>query len=795
MKNLIGLIIAFIAIPFVNAQTICGTDYFLEQQILENPSLQTDFQNNTLINVDPSTLNTSSRDLTVIPVVFHIFHDNEIGNISYEQILSAMDMINEDFRRTNSDTGNTRAIFAPYAVDSEIEFRLAQIDPNGTCTNGINRINNPNLPYDAGQNVKSESYWPSSEYFNVWVVNSINSAGVQGTILGYAQFPGTGNWNTYGVIIRNDRIGSIGTATSADRTLTHEVGHCLNLMHTFQSGCGSSCSNSGDRVCDTPPVDFSTQTCDKNQNQCTNDTQGPSPYALDVKDQIENYMSYNDCQNMYTLGQKARMQAAFLSHSTLANLVSGNNLMASGVNNLNPGICSAEFEVSSQQVCVGQMVQFTDYSFFNPKSHQWTFEGADIPISSQKNPVVTYSTPGTYEVRLTVEDSTAQTATTIKSNFITVLSSYGHTAPFTEDFEQGNNLTEMSWFANIQSSSFGWFLDPTNGYSGNQSLRASAFGNDGKISVTSMAYDASNLDSGNLSFVHAYAPIVGESSNYVRIYVSGNCGEEWKVLKVLGGNSLSTTTSKNSAYVSPNTSDWKSNLIAIPTEHLTANLRFKFEYNANGGNNIFIDNINLNGGVNRDLHLRAPYNGTSGVSINPLLNWNAIDTIDYYALEIDTDTTFTSIDYEWHQLNYISSSSNNTDTEWSLNNLVHGQTYFWKVTGSLNGVDTTVSDTWSFKVDSTTLGITTITDQLFKVTAYPNPSRDVVYLNVKSNSNETVEIVMYDVTGNRVKTIFNGELIESETLFTVSRGNLTNGIYLIQTISKNGMDTQRFVLE
>jgi PKD repeat protein len=791
MKKIIGLFIVLFTVQISIAQEVCGTDYYLEQELLKNPHLL-DKSPDQSVGVNHKT---GSRGVKIIPLVFHIFHDNEVGNISYEQILSAVDMLNEDFRRTNTDTTNTRGIFKPFAADTEIEFRLAQVDPDGNCTNGVVRINDPNYAYDGDDDVKPISRWPYNEYFNIWVVNNIESSGVQGIILGYARFPGWGGLDRYGVIIRNDRVGRTGTANSGDRTLTHEVGHCLNLYHTFQSGCGSNCSNSGDNVCDTPPVNNSTQPCDKYQNQCANDAQGPSPYVTDVVDQIENYMSYNDCQNMFTLGQKDRMEDAFDDHSFLTQLVSGSNLVATGVNNTNPGICKAEFEAQSQQVCVGQPVQFTDFSFHNPKTHLWNFEGADVVSSSDKNPVVTYSIPGIYKVSLTVSDSNQTVASTTKSDFITVISSFRHTAPFTEGFEEENNLLALNWFGDIHSNNFGWFLDPTNGYSGNHSLRGAAYGNEGKMSVTSIAYDASNLKSGTLQFKHAYAPRQGESSNYIRVYVSGNCGEEWKVLTILGGGSLKTTATRNSAYVSPNTADWKSNSFAIPTELLTENLRFKFEYNVNGGNNIFIDNINLSGSVNRNLKLRFPYNGVSNVSSNPTLNWNAVDTIDYYVLELDTDTTFSSADYESHQLSYISSSSNNLDTEWALTNLVHGQTYYWKVTGSLNGVDTTISETWSFKVDSAALGINTTPNQSFKVTAYPNPSREVVYLNVKSQSQEDVEIVMFDVTGNRVKTIFSGELIETETVFTINRENLSNGIYLIQTISKNGMDSQRIVLE
>ena len=47
----------------------------------------------------------------------------------------------EDFRRTNSDANGTW----PQAVDSEIEFCLATVDPNGNPTNGITRTAHPSI--------------------------------------------------------------------------------------------------------------------------------------------------------------------------------------------------------------------------------------------------------------------------------------------------------------------------------------------------------------------------------------------------------------------------------------------------------------------------------------------------------------------------------------------------------------------------------------------------------------------------------------------------------------------------
>ena len=795
MKTFLVSFLTIVLVQLGVAQTICGTDHFLEQQILENPSLQNTAEENWMVSDGPVSTSEGGRAVKIIPLVFHIFHDNGVGNITYEQILSAVDMVNEDFRRLNSDTSNTRALFKPYAADSEIEFRLAQIDPDGNCTNGIVRIDDPNASHNAGNNVKPLSYWPSNQYFNIWVVNDINSGGVQGTILGYAQFPGTGSWSSYGVVIRNDRIGRVGTATSGDRTFTHEIGHCLNLMHTFQSGCGSSCQSSGDRVCDTPPVDFSTQSCNYGQNQCSNDAMGNSPYTTNVVDQIENYMSYNDCQNMFSFGQKTRMQNALDNFTQLSQLTSSTNLTATGVLNTNPGICKAEFEVESQIVCVGQDVTFTDLSFYNPKSHQWNFEGADVASSTDQNPMVSYSKPGTYEVSLTVFDSNAVSVTSVKTNYITVLSSLGKTAPFTENFDNKSTLEELEWFPTLYPNGFGWYLSSDGSFSGNQSIKANGFGQDGKVDINSSTFDASNLKSGTLSFRHAYAPRPGETSNYIRIYVSGTCGETWNVLKVIGGNDLATRNELNGPYNFPNTADWKLTVLTIPSQYLTANLRIKIEYNVNGGNNLFMDDINLTGSLNRNLELRFPYNGVGGISANPTLNWNAIDTVDYYLLEVDTDTSFSSANYWSEQLTYISSSSNNTDTEWLAENLMDGQTYYWKVTGYLNGMDTAISETWSFKVDSSALGINTVKNSGFKVTAYPNPANETVFLNVKSDASMEITINLYTISGNLVKTVYSGYLAEKQTQFTLARNNLSSGVYFIHIVSENGTETQRIIFE
>ena len=61
--------------------------------------------------------NKSGDSLLIIPTVVHIVHHNGNGDISDLQVLDGMRVINEDFRRTNTDTINGNPIFYPIAAD------------------------------------------------------------------------------------------------------------------------------------------------------------------------------------------------------------------------------------------------------------------------------------------------------------------------------------------------------------------------------------------------------------------------------------------------------------------------------------------------------------------------------------------------------------------------------------------------------------------------------------------------------------------------------------------------------
>ncbi|MCS6824071.1 MAG: M43 family zinc metalloprotease [Cytophagaceae bacterium] len=273
----------------------------------------------------------SSENILYIPVVVHVIHnnsDNRIGgtNLPDEQILSQIDVLNEDYARLNADTVNTPAIFKPVAADTKIRFVLAKRDPAGNPTSGIVRVytNKTTFSFSDDYFLKSLSYWPSDKYLNLWVAN-VYDASFGGTILGYAQFPSYTNLpglfddegpkQTDGVVINSKVMGRIGNIISGfdkGRTATHEIGHWLGLRHIWGD---DSCAT--DYVSDTPTQDSPTPSNYPCANIKYSDCGGSLP------DMHQNYMDYSpdECMNLFTQGQADRMRAALLISPSRASTI------------------------------------------------------------------------------------------------------------------------------------------------------------------------------------------------------------------------------------------------------------------------------------------------------------------------------------------------------------------------------------------------------------------------------------------------------------------------------------------
>lgn len=778
---------------------ICGTDHYYEHLSQEQPQIWNRLDSVWSISDGPLEQNRSTRNNHIIPVVVHVIHDGDVGNISYEQVEDGIAVLNEDFRRTNADASSTRPEFQSVAADSEIEFRLATIDPNGDCTNGVVRVDAAEFTYNANNNVKSLSNWPSDMYLNVWLVESIqNFTGSGGIILGYAQFPGSGSWFTYGIVQRNDRWGRIGTSNSDGRTATHEVGHCLNLLHTFQGGCESNCASTGDRVCDTPPTAQATYNCNLNQNTCSNDAAGPSAYNMDVADQIQNYMSYDDCQNLFTLGQKARMKNVLNTVSTLVNLTSQQNLIATGTADTARSLCKAEFDADKFVVCAGDQVNFEDKSFFNVNSRSWTFEGGFPQQSNDEAPSVVYTTPGTYDVTLEVSDGSSTVSTTEQA-IIRVLPSPGDHAPFTESFEFERPAIDEGWFLETRGQ-YGWEVTSAAAYSGDHALQMVNFANtaDTKYEAISPNYDLSNMETATLSFKYAYAQRSTSSTDILRVYVSGNCGESWSLRYAAGGSQLTTIPNDVSpAPFVPGNTEWQEASFTISPSFFSDNVRFLFELQTNDGNNLYIDDINLSGTFSTQPILLSPEDGADNVAINTTLDWKATGPVDSYEIHVDSVITFNSPWIIAQSKSWLGYDPNQTDTELDVSGLELGKTYYWRVrTYSATDGYSPWSPLWSFEVTRSSTGLAAFqgTDAL-QLDIYPNPVASGVELTLRLTSLKSSRglVEIYALDGARVHAE-NLSIQKGRNAHKIQPEELAPGMYLVAVRTDEMLETLKLVI-
>ena len=167
----------------------CGSDEYLEMQLKNNPEMETKLAQLEQLTqaraAQASQANTG--DILYMPVVVHILWNsaNPDENLSEAQIMSQMDVLYKDFRRLNEDADDTWE----QAADMEIEFYLAQLDPEGNPTTGITRTETNVTAWGFSDAMKSSATggvdpWDVTKYFNVWVAN------LGGGLLGFAQFPG-----------------------------------------------------------------------------------------------------------------------------------------------------------------------------------------------------------------------------------------------------------------------------------------------------------------------------------------------------------------------------------------------------------------------------------------------------------------------------------------------------------------------------------------------------------------------------------------------------------------------------
>lgn len=577
-------------------QAGCGTPFMTAHLLDQHEGLQDEIAaNENQIRVEGQQQLHDTRSLTpptyIIPVVFHVIHNYGAENISDAQILDAVAMLNADFRKLNSDTSQIVAPFDTLAADCEIEFRLAQLDPNGNCTNGIDRI--ASLETNVGDDGSKLNPWPRDRYLNIWVVKQITASSVSGYTYAPAAVAASPLAPLDGILMLHSYVGRIGTGNPAvARALTHETGHWLGLLHI----AGATACSDGDGIADTPPTS-GWVTCQLvNTDVCT-----PG-----VAENVQNFMENSYCKRMFTRGQRDFMHIVLNSSvSARNNLWMNMNLSLTGVLN-SPITCvpHADFKANRRMICAGGTVTFTDLTWSDTASAwQWLLQGPVTLTSTTQNPVfANITSAGWYDATLIVTNSSGSDTIT-KPNYLLVSNDTAtFNSTYSESFETPN-VFYLGYIANDQYG-YGSTFSQTfaTGNSGSASAGLNLWANNVQGDVDELitpAYDLSYNLYPRISFAYAYTvtdTVTPSQTEYLKLYSSIDCGQVWTLRWARSGTALRTTASMAGPFIPADSSQWDTVSVNLPASTAMPNVRFKFEFtspNDNLSNNLYLDDINI----------------------------------------------------------------------------------------------------------------------------------------------------------------------------------------------------------
>jgi hypothetical protein len=254
-----------------------------------------------------------------VNTVVHVIYFDDVDSIPSETIEIVMEDLNRLFRAEGIDTSLITPVHRDKLVDSQIQFCLAQTDPDGEPATGITHTQTETdgfpVQYSIGgitaELVKKETFggvapWDVDRYLNIWIA----PVGINGENFSYgipreeyfplnAYTPG----NTIpGALIDVDNFKGPTPFGTLEGLFAHECGHALGLLHTFHfQGIDTIEFCDGTDFMDDTPTAAITTGCDPSivENTCVD----PSN---DEPDNVSNFMNYG-CQLMFTPDQIAAM--------------------------------------------------------------------------------------------------------------------------------------------------------------------------------------------------------------------------------------------------------------------------------------------------------------------------------------------------------------------------------------------------------------------------------------------------------------------------------------------------------
>ncbi|MCO5261142.1 MAG: choice-of-anchor D domain-containing protein [Crocinitomicaceae bacterium] len=257
---------------------------------------------------------------------------------------------------------------------------------------------------------------------------------------------------------------------------------------------------------------------------------------------------------------------------------------------------TADFSADVTTVCQGSTITFTDASTA-ASSWSWTFNGGTPSTATTVGPhTITYSTPGTYSVTLTVSNAYGNDTET-KTNYITVLAGTGQTLPISEGFV-GATFPPTGWSITNGGAANTWVRSNNRGTAptaGNSAyINYFSTNTTGDVDdLNTPPVDLNGYSSATLTFDVAYALYNASYPDKLEVVVSSDCGQSFTTVYSKAGATLATDPNQTTAYTNPST--WRNEIVDLTPYVGNSKVEIKFRGTSAYGQYIYIDNVNITG--------------------------------------------------------------------------------------------------------------------------------------------------------------------------------------------------------
>lgn len=228
--------------------------------------------------------------------------------------------------------------------------------------------------------------------------------------------------------------------------------------------------------------------------------------------------------------------------------------------------------------------------------YQWYFPTGNPQTSTDQNPTVCFDTPGYHDAALVVQNSVGSDSMYLLN---AVYVKQSQNLAYLEGFENYTSLTNTDNWEVVNNAGPQFYVVNTAAHSGIKSVKLTNYNQDaGEVDeLIAAPIDLSDVDTAagefiTLSFRYAYRKTDVNNTEWLKLWVKDGCASPWTIKKVLQGNLLGSEVVQTNW--TPQPEDWVTvHVQSISSIYWTPSFQMKFEFISDGGNNLYLDDINI----------------------------------------------------------------------------------------------------------------------------------------------------------------------------------------------------------